>query len=225
MSIHFQIKLETGQVLTFDVQDRRDADLSEMSAFSGVPSWARLEHHQCSICPFDTKDTKYCPAAFEMQDVIAQCSNHLSYEKIDLSRISENGTVTTQTDMQTALFAVIGEKAISSACKVLNTRRWTLNYYSILPTPENLFYRFLSSYLVWQFLKADCGQEPDFELKNHLEYIDKGINVFGHLLERFRQVSVEDASNNAIFKLVIMAKLLQKRHDKWIEDLKNKIGI
>ena len=225
MSISYQIKVETGRSLNFDIYDKRSDDLNEMSTHSEVPDWAKLEYHQCPVCPFDTKETKFCPAAFELQDVIAQCSDLISYERIELIRKSEHGSIIMKTDMQTALFAVIGERTISSACKVMNTRHWTLDYYSIIMTEENLFYRTLSSYLVQQFLLARSGQRADFQLNDYETFVNEIISVFGSLLERFRQVSKQDASNNAVVRLVMIGRLLQKRREKWISELKAKVGV
>ena len=98
--------------------------------------------------------------------------------------------------MQKALFAVIGEKAISSACSVLNSRQWSLDYYTILTTPENLFYRSISSYLMRQYFASPGNCDP--ELKGHLDYLDEVIDIFGKLLERIRGESSQDANNNAL---------------------------
>ncbi len=225
MSIHYQLKIETGQTLTFDIHDHRSADLVEMSRSSDIPDWVRLEHHQGSICPYDSKDTKYCPAAFELQDLIAQCSDQISYEKVEFSRISDDGNLITQADMQTALFAVIAEKVFSSACKILNTRHWSMDYYSLIMTPENVFYRSLSSYLVRQFLLSSSGRKADFQLNDYESFVDEAVNIFGSLLERLRRVSSKDANNNAIVRLVMIAQLLRISQDKWIDDLKHKAGI
>ncbi len=72
MGTSYLVKLETGQVLNFNVHDRRNVDLTEMSAYIDVPDWAKLEHHQCSICPFDTGYTKFCPAGYYYQATMKQ---------------------------------------------------------------------------------------------------------------------------------------------------------
>ena len=152
MSTRYEIKSETGVQFSFDVEDHKDLDPRELNSRSDLPDWVKLEFHQCTICPYKSENITFCPAAFELQDVILQCSDCISYERVELSRIAEGGTVTTETDMQKALFAVIGEKAISSACSVLNIRQWSLDYYTILTTPQNLFYRSISSYLMRHIL-------------------------------------------------------------------------
>ena len=225
MNTRYHLKLENEQVLTFEVLDRKGVDPAELNAYSGVPRWVKLEYEQCGRCPFTTNDTTYCPAAFELQGVISQCRKFASYEQVEFSRETEKGTTTTQTDMQKALFSVIGEKAISSACTVLNSRQWSLDYYSMITTPENIFYRSLSTYLVRQFLIGNSGREPDFQLKGHIDYVEEIISVFGSLLERFRNVSGMDSTNNAVVRLVTSGQLLLVKRDEWIESLKSKVGI
>jgi hypothetical protein len=223
MNTRYHLKLENGQVLAFEVLNKKGIDPAELNSYSGIPEWVNLECEQCSVCPFTTKDTTYCPAAFELQDVISQCQKIVSYERVEFSKETKTGTTTTQADMQTALFSVIGEKAISSACTVLNSRQWSLDYYSIMTTPENMFFRSLSTYLVRQFLIGSRDGEPDFQLKGHIEYVEEIISVFGNLLERFRYISGEDSTNNAIVRLVHSGQLLLLERDEWIEELKSKM--
>ncbi len=224
MNTRYHLKLENGQVVTFEVFDKKGVNPAELNSYSGLPQWVNLECEQCSVCPFTTKDTTYCPAAFELQDVISQCRKIASYERVEFSKETERGTTTTQADMQTALFSVIGEKAISSACTVLNSRQWSLDYYSMITTPENILYRSLSTYLVRQFLIGSSGGDPDFQLKGHIDYVEEIISVFGSLLERFRYISEEDSTNNAVVRLIHSGQLLLLSRDKWIEELKSKMG-
>jgi hypothetical protein len=125
--------------------------------------------------------------------------------------------------MQRALFAVIGEKAISSACIILNSRQWSLDYYSMLTTPENLFYRSISSYLMRQFFASPGNCNTD--LKGHLDYLDEVINIFGNLLQRIRGESSQDANNNALASMVMSAQLLRHQRDDWLDGLKGKMGL
>ncbi len=223
MITRYQIKSETGEQISFNVQNHKDLDPQELNSYSDLPDWVKLEYHQCPICPFNSENITFCPAAFEMQDVIHQCSSCISTERVELSRIAEEGTVTTETDMQKALFAVIGEKAISSACSVLNSRQWSLDYYSILTTPENLFYRSISSYLMRQYFASPGKCDPD--LKGHLDYLDEVIDIFGNLLQRIRGKSSQDASNNALGSIVMSAQLLRHQRDDWLDELKSKMGL
>ena len=225
MNTRYHLKLENEKVLTFEVLNKKGVDPAELNAYSGIPGWVKLECEQCGLCPFTTNDTIYCPAAFELQDVISQCRKFASYEQVEFSKETEKGTITTKTDMQKALFSVIGEKAISSACTVLNSRQWSLDYYSMITTPENIFYRSLSTYLVRQFLIGSSGREPDFQLTGHIDYVEEIISVFRSLLQRFRNISGMDSTNNAVIRLVTSGQILLVKREKWIESLKNEIGI
>ncbi len=223
MITRYQIKSETGEQISFNVENHKDLDPQELNSQSDLPDWVKLEFHQCTICPYKAENITFCPAAFELQDVILQCSSCISYERVELSRLAEEGTVTTETDMQKALFAVIGEKAISSGCRILNSRQWSLDYYSMLTTPENLFYRSISSYLMRQFFTSPGNFDPD--LKGHLDYLDEVIDIFGKLLERIRGESSQDANNNALVRMVMSAELLRHQRDDWLDELKDKMGL
>jgi hypothetical protein len=223
MITRYQIKLETGDNYSFDVQNHKDLDPRELNSRSDLPDWVKLEYHQCPICPLKSENETFCPAAFELQDVILQCSSCISSDRVELSRIAEGGTVATETDMQRALFAVIGEKAISSACSVLNSRQWSLDYYTILTTPENLFYRSISSYLMRQNFASHGKCDPD--LKGHLNYLDEVITVFGNLLQRIRGESSQDANDNAFVHMIMSSQLLRHQRDDWLDALKGKMGL
>jgi hypothetical protein len=223
MITRYQVKSETGDQFSFNVQNHMDLDPQELNSRIDLPDWVKLEFHQCTNCPYKSENITFCPAAFEMQDVILQCSNCISYERAELSRIDEEGTVTTETDMQKALFAVIGEKVISSGCSRLNSRQWSLGYYSILTTPVNLFYRSISSYLMRQFFTFSGNCDPD--LKGHLDYLDEVISIFGKLFERIRGETRQDANNNALGSMVMSAQILRHQRDDWLGALKGKMGL
>jgi len=216
--------MATGQPLSFEIHNRKDVNLAEMNACTDVPDWVKLENHQCTICSYKSEDITYCPAAFDLQDIIAQCCNYVSYEKVELSRITDESTGIINTDMQKALFAVIAERAISSACTVLNSRQWTVNYYSIATTMENLMYRSISSYLVQQLVMASSNHESDFKLKDHIGFIDEINIVFRTLLKRVQNVCPEDANNNAIVKIVATVELMKMKRDEWLNELKSEMG-
>ena len=224
MSIIYHLKMATGQPLSFEIHNRKDVKPGDMNACTDIPDWVKLKNHQCTICPYKSEDMTYCPAAFDIQDIIAHCCNCISYEKVNLSRVTDESTVIVNTDMQRALFAVITERAISSACTVLNSRQWTVNYYSIPTTMDNLMYRSISSYLVRQHAKAATNHEFDFRLIDHLGYLDELISVFRTLFKRVQNVCVKDANNNAIVKIVATAELMKMKRDEWLNDLKNKMG-
>ena len=95
----------------------------------------------------------------------------------------------------------------------------------MITSAENIFYRSLSSYLVRQFLLAASGRDSDLKLKDHIAFIEETGLVFGSLLERFRNVVKEDASNNAVVRMIFMIQRLCTRRDQWIEELKTKVGI
>jgi hypothetical protein len=225
MSIIYQLKMATGQYLRFEIHNRKGVNPAEMNARTDVPEWAKLENYQCTFCSYKIEDITYCPAAFDLQDIIAQCCNYISYEKVEISRITDESTVVMNTDMQKALFAVIAERAISSACTVLNSRQWTVNYYSIPTTVEKLLYRSISSYLVQQLVMASANHESDFQLKDHLGFINEPINIFRTLFKRVRNVCPQDANNNAIVKVVAAGELMKMKRDEWLDELKNEMGV
>jgi hypothetical protein len=225
MNTRYRLRLETGRELVFDVPDHSGVEPVSLNDAGMVPEWVNLTCQQCSICPLDSSEVFYCPAAFDLQDVIEQCSELISYDRVKVARETDSGTTTTETDLQTALFSVIGERAISSACTVLNSRRWSLDYYSMNTSMENIFYRSLSAYLVKQFLLADSGHASDLTLKDHVAFVEETGIVFNSLLERFRYLVREDASNNAVVRIIFMVQDFSGCRDQWIEDLKTKVGI
>ena len=167
---------------------------------------------------------QYCPAAYSLQEIISKCSDLISHHRVFFTKQTKNGSVSTETDVQKALFTVIAAAAINSACPVLNTRKWVLDY-SLITTPQNMFYLSLSSYLVKQFLLSTNHEDADLELKRHIAYIEEILTVWGELLKRVRDVSNKDGSNNALVRLVVTASLMKSHRKDWIEELKESAGI
>jgi len=225
MNTHFQLQFSDGQLLDLEVIDNSNLDPAVLNPPPLAPLWAKLDHYQCAICPLDPEKIFYCPAAYSLQEIINKCSDLISHHRVIFTKQTENGSVSTETDVQKALFTVIAAAAINSACPVLNTRKWVMDHYSLITTPQNIFYLSLSSYLVKQFLLSTNQEDADLELKGHVAYIDEILIVWGELLERVRQLSNKDGSNNALVRLVMTASLLKSKRKDWIDELKEQAGI
>jgi hypothetical protein len=225
MKTHFQLKFSDDQLLNLEVINNSNLDPTALNPPPLAPSWAKLDYYQCAICPLEQAKVQYCPAAYSLQEIISKCSDLISHNRVTFTKQTENGSVSTETDVQKALFTVIAAAAINSACPILNSRRWVLDLYSLITTPQNMFYLSLSSYLVKQFLLSTNHEDADMELKDHVAYIDEILLVWGKLLERVRDVSNKDGSNNALIRLVATASLMKSLRKDWIEELKESAGI
>ncbi len=225
MKTHFQLKFSDDRLIEVEIEDKSSVDPGSLSPPPLAPLWVKLDNHQCPNCPFESEEVVYCPAAYDLQDIISKCTDLISYEEVTFTKLNRHGAVSTKTDVQKALFTVIAAVAINSACPILNNRRWVLDHYTLITTPENMFYLSLSSYLVKQFLISTTGKEADFELKGHVAYVEEIFIVWGSLLDRLRNVSEKDGSNNALVRLVVTASLLKNKRKDWIEELKENAGI
>lgn len=225
MDTQYLLKFSDGRLLNLEIIDNSKLDPTVLNPPPLAPSWVKLDHNQCAICPLEQAKVQYCPAAYSLQEIISKCSDLISHHRVIFTKQTENGSVSTETDVQKALFTVIAAAAINSACPVLNSRKWVLDHYSLITTPQNMFYLSLSSYLVKQFLLSTNHEDADLELKDHVAYIDEILLVWGELLERVRDVSNKDGSNNALVRLVVTAGLLKSHRKDWIEELKESAGI
>jgi hypothetical protein len=171
-----------------------------------LPSWTKLDFHQCPNCPLGLDTHPNCPLSVSLVDLVTQFDRVLSYDKIHLKVITEERVIFQETTAQKGISSLMGLLMATSGCPVTSFFRPMARFHLPLASDEETIYRATSMYLLAQyFIKKEEGN-ADFDmigLKKHYENIDI---VNANIALRLRSAVKTDSMINALVLLDSYAK-------------------
>lgn len=188
------------------------------------PDWTRLEVHQCSHCPYNTKEMTHCPVAQSVARVAEAYKGELSYRSTTVFVKTENRFYGKKTDLQTGLQSLFGLVMGASKCSHMNVFKPMARYHLPFSTFEETVVRVLGKYLIAQFLKNKNGEKPDLDLHQLLERYAQVSIVNRFMIQRIRSISKGDADKNALVILDGFASLLPMELQGGFEQISKVFG-
>lgn len=170
-----------------------------------LPSWTRLDFHQCRHCPLTVETTPYCPFAVALREPVAQLSDIASFEEVEAVVQWRGREIRQATTMQRAAGALLGAVSATSGCPYTQPLKAMAWFHWPFSTSDETIYRSLGTYLLAQHLRKQHGLEPDWELDGlratyrHLRQVNLGM------ANRLRAAADRDSSVNAIVLLDLLA--------------------
>jgi hypothetical protein len=172
------------------------------------PAWARLENHQCSHCPLKPAEHPYCPVATNLSAVVEFFKDKASVAEATVTVTTEERTYVKQLPLQRGIFGIFGLVMATSACPYMDFLKPMARFHLPFSTAEETIVRSVSMYLLRQYFVAKRGETPDLgleQLETHYENIQK---VNDGILERIKDVVLNDVDLNALIILQGFADLL-----------------
>ncbi|MCK5178108.1 MAG: hypothetical protein KAR32_01135 [Candidatus Omnitrophica bacterium] len=165
------------------------------------PEWAKLEYQKCSNCPLNEKEHEYCPIAMKLVGTVDFFCKPLEFKDVDLIVETPERTFSKKVDLKSAAVSLIGIYMAASGCPIMDKLRPMARHHLPLATTPETTYRSIANYLIAQYLIAQQGKEPDWELKNLGGIYDAIKIVNTHFRERLLKISREDYALSAILTL------------------------
>tara|TARA_B100001971_G_C18253916_1_gene580437 strand:- start:1627 stop:2352 length:726 start_codon:yes stop_codon:yes gene_type:complete len=162
------------------------------------PEWTKLESSQCPNCPLSTESCIHCPAAVRVHEVLENFKNASSFEKIDLSVITQRRIFKQQCDLQSALNSMLGLQLATSGCPILEKLRIMANFHMPFCSFAETLHRTVSAYLTQQYFIYKEGGEADWDL-NGLKAYYQDLEILNRAFsQRIQVIEENDAASNAI---------------------------
>lgn len=181
--------------------------------------WTKLDSSKCSNCPLNSEEHPECPLALNLSTIVPQFSDMHSYNEVHVIVESEDRTFSRDTDLQTALSAILGIFMVTSDCPNMMSLRPMVRFHLPFATIEETIFRSVSTYLLGQYFNHKNGKEADWDLKGLVENY-KTIQIVNYgMASRMRSVVDKDANLNALVVLDVFAKELPFSIDKSLEML------
>jgi hypothetical protein len=220
-SVRYCFAYDKGSEEVFDlVIDAHDlcliADIPET-----LPAWTELEFHQCPHCPLKTPRHLRCPLATHLVDVVRCFEDLVSYDKIQLTVITQERTVSQETTAQRAIGSLMGLISATSGCPHTVFFRPMARYHLPLASEDETIYRATSMYLLAQYFKKKEGYDPDIQFNGLKELYRKIEIVNQNIAIRLKAASDTDSTVNAIIFLDLYAKAFPFVIEDSLEDIRH----
>ena len=172
------------------------------------PKWTELNFYKCSNCALIETQSKYCPIAINLVDIIYFFQNFISYEEVDIIIKTKARTYFKHTSLQNGLSSLIGIYMVTSGCPILEKLRPMVRFHLPFATIQETRYRVIAMYLLGQHFLYKHGKTPDWDFKNLVKIYDDIRIVNRYFCKRLSHVEMEDANRNAVIELDCFAEYI-----------------
>ena len=186
-----------------------------------LPTWTKLDFHQCPHCPLDVVTNPYCPLAANIVNIVQRFDGLISYDKIRVDVITQERRISQHTTVQKGISSMMGLVIATCGCPHTAFFKAMGRFHLPLASNEETIFRATSMYLLAQyFLKAE-GRHADLELEGLTKIYQNMQIVNVAIANRLRSTSMSDSSINAIIILDNYAKSLPYAIEKSLENLRH----
>ncbi len=198
ITYHYKFRFNDGTEKELRVRlDRKTLGLLR-SERDACPEWAELNFFKCPNCTLSEGLHKFCPVVKNFTDIVELFGSSISYEKVDVSVITEEREYFKHTALQEALSSLIGIYMVTSGCPVMDKLRPMVRHHLPFASEEETTYRALSMYLLAQYFLYKRGIEPDLDMKNLVRIYEEVQIVNRAFHKRLSNIKMEDANVNAL---------------------------
>ena len=208
ISIQYSFTLTNGSKEAFDLQLDPTSLRLRSIAQEKLPSWTRLEFHQCPHCPLTQKAYPHCPLAVNLVKIIERFGRLISYDEIKVEILTEERLVSQRTSALEGISSLMGLVIATSDCPHTDFFKPMARFHLPLASHEETIWRAIATYLIAQYFLKVQGERVDFELDGIIKIYDNIEILNAAIVERLRSASEEDSTVNALIHLDIFAKLL-----------------
>ncbi|MCW8906837.1 MAG: hypothetical protein OQL28_06285 [Sedimenticola sp.] len=165
------------------------------------PDWTALEVHQCPHCPLKPQQHPHCPVAIGLVDIIRHFDHLVSYDRVDLTVVTEQRTISQRTTAQHAISSLIGLVMATSGCPHTAFFKPMARFHLPLASEESTIYRAAAMYLLAQFFRKRKGVAADPGLSGLRKIYENLHLVNMHIAKRLKDATRTDSSVNAVVLL------------------------
>ncbi|WP_269527109.1 DUF6901 family protein [Coraliomargarita parva] len=185
-------------VFTIDTRYEKIQTRAPFRAPENYPDWTLLHKDQCPCCPLKTSDSRFCPAAVRIHEVLETFKGSKSVQKIDLTVETTRRVYQQDCDLQSALNSMLGLQMATSGCPVLIRLRSMATFHMPFCSFGETLYRTVSSYLTQQFFIYKEGGSPDWDLQGLKCFYETLEGLNQAFSQRIKAIEESDAASNAI---------------------------
>ncbi|MBU6952964.1 MULTISPECIES: DUF6901 family protein [unclassified Hahella] len=202
MRVRYEFRFDDNRVLDYIIETERE----DKSMHSEPPAeWTELKNCQCSNCPLKKDAERYCPAALDMQKIVADFRSEPAFQKVEVTVFTKERNYHKRTGLEEALRSLMGLVMATSHCPILGELRPMAIHHMPFSNGEEFILRSVSIYLVQQYFMFRDGEKPDWELKGLVERNRRLQLVNQALWQRIHSACDGDSNLKALLSFFSLA--------------------
>jgi len=220
MTIKYYFTLPEGVREVFNLQ----IDAQELELVGGMPdvlpSWAKLDFHQCPNCPLTPDTYPHCPLAAHLVDIVRRFEGLVSYSEIQVDVMTAERFITQETTVQRGMSSLMGLVMATSGCPHMAFFKPMARFHLPFASAEETVYRATSMYLLAQYFLHKEGHPADLDLTGLREIYNNIEIVNVAVAKRLRTATEADSAINAIILLDIYTKAIPVVIEESLEEIR-----
>ena len=216
--IRYQFSFEDGYTLSFVFDE--DRDISPDVVEGPVPEWMLLENNKCDECTLPPGSRRTCPAAVAIRPIIEGFEHLQSFETAHVKAQVRHITLESNEPVQRTVRSLMALALPLSSCPILCRTRPLAYVHVPFATREYEAFRVLGMHFIEQYLRAQDGKSPDWELTRLLEALRIQRRVLATLAHRIRAAGSKDASVNSLLLLDAIADSIELTVERSLKSLR-----
>ena len=220
MTIKYYFTLPEGVREGFNLQ----IDAQELELVGGMPdvlpSWAKLDFHQCPNCPLTPDTYPHCPLTAHLVDIVRRFEGLVSYSEIQVDVMTAERFITQETTVQRGMSSLMGLVMATSGCPHMAFFKPMARFHLPFASAEETVYRATSMYLLAQYFLHKEGHPADLDLTGLREIYNNIEIVNVAVAKRLRTATEADSAINAIILLDIYTKAIPVVIEESLEEIR-----
>lgn len=202
ININYEFKFEDGTVKNFKIQlDDKTLNLVRDADSQDKPDWALMSKFRCEHCSLKSFEHEYCPLALNLNAMLENFKDVLSYDKVDLKVETERRTYSNKVPVQNALSSLIGIFMVSNGCPVFEKLKPMLRYHLPFASPHETAYKMISMYLMAQLFRQGQSKSTDWKLEELPKIFEDISKANQNISRKLKALVKKDAVINAVIIL------------------------
>ncbi len=217
--ITYEFKFNNGITKTFEnLLDKETLSLI-VRRDQDPPSWARLEYHQCSICPLDKSHIPYCPIAANLSGIAREFKDIAPDSKVAVAVTVKERQYFKAVSIQEGLSPLLGIIMAASGCPVMDPLKPMVRFHLPFASLDETAFRMISMFLVAQLIRAQAGKKPEWQLKGLTDIYDEVRKLNKDFGRRMMTAARSDANVHALVNLNVFAVMVPKVAETMFKEL------
>jgi len=208
INIRYTFTLPDGTKEIFDLKlDSKTLKLNG-GMIENLPSWTRLDFHQCPHCPLNTDSYPNCPLSVNLVNIVERLGVLISYDKIHVEVSTRERVVSLSTTAQEGISSLMGLVIAISECPYTDFLKPMARFHLPFANEEETIWRATSTYLLAQYFLIIKGHRIDLELNGLTRIYDNIEKLNASIVKRLRSAGKKDSTINALVHLDVFAKYI-----------------
>ena len=185
-----------------------------------MPSWTKLDFHQCPNCPLTPDTHPHCPLAAHLVNIVERLEGLVSYSEIQVDVMTAERFITQETTVQRGMSSLMGLVMATSGCPHMAFFKPMARFHLPFASAEEIVYRATSMYLLAQYFLHKEGHHADLDLTGLREIYNNIEVVNVAVAKRLRTATEADSAINAIILLDIYTKAIPVVIEESLEEIR-----